>query len=169
MLWKWAQKFTQNSSLTIIFSQVFIFACIFCSFILLETGKRITDEVLPVLSKEKPAPSYDAIQAKAVEEALKTESLFSRSKPPVKSSSMSIETEIVKNKSITSTPVTNKQSTWMSQPTVQKKQTKNTALEKLWTDKYAPSNIGEVIGNQDLVRNLMTWLKDWYSFSYSPC
>lgn len=39
---------------------------------------------------------------------------------------------------------------------------KRSAPELLWTDKYAPKNIGEIIGNQDMVRNLMTWLKDWY-------
>lgn len=41
---------------------------------------------------------------------------------------------------------------------------KRSAPELLWTDKYAPKNIGEIIGNQEMVRNLMTWLKDWYTF-----
>jgi len=37
----------------------------------------------------------------------------------------------------------------------------STTVEKLWTDKHAPTNIADIVGNQDIVRNLMMWLKDW--------
>ncbi|KAL7066728.1 putative replication factor C subunit protein [Cryptosporidium serpentis] len=35
--------------------------------------------------------------------------------------------------------------------------------DKLWTDKYKPSNIDEVLGNSEVIRKLVTWLNDWRS------
>jgi len=46
-----------------------------------------------------------------------------------------------------------------SQPQSVKKN--DSSGEKLWTDKHAPTSIADIIGNQDIVRNLMMWLKDW--------
>jgi Cdc6-like AAA superfamily ATPase len=31
----------------------------------------------------------------------------------------------------------------------------------LWTTKYAPNNIGEILGNTSYIREIMQWLKDW--------
>ena len=33
---------------------------------------------------------------------------------------------------------------------------------RLWTEKYAPVQIKEVIGNKGLVEKLQRWLRDWY-------
>jgi replication factor C subunit 1 len=39
----------------------------------------------------------------------------------------------------------------------------STAIEsQLWTEKYAPVQIKEVIGNKGLVEKLQRWLRDWY-------
>jgi replication factor C subunit 1 len=38
-----------------------------------------------------------------------------------------------------------------------------TAIEsQLWTEKYAPVQIKEVIGNKGLIEKLQRWLRDWY-------
>lgn len=33
---------------------------------------------------------------------------------------------------------------------------------QLWTDKYAPTNMKDVIGNKGLVEKLQRWLHDWF-------
>jgi len=31
----------------------------------------------------------------------------------------------------------------------------------LWTKKYAPRDVNDVIGNQNFIKEIITWLKDW--------
>jgi replication factor C subunit 1 len=31
----------------------------------------------------------------------------------------------------------------------------------MWTTKFAPRNVGEIIGNTNFVRDIMEWLRDW--------
>jgi len=33
---------------------------------------------------------------------------------------------------------------------------------QLWTEKYAPTNMKDIIGNKGLVEKLQRWLRDWY-------
>ena len=33
--------------------------------------------------------------------------------------------------------------------------------DDLWTTKYAPHSVGDIIGNQNFVRDIMVWLQDW--------
>ena len=35
------------------------------------------------------------------------------------------------------------------------------AGSELWTTKYAPKTLGQIMGNADIVRKLRTWLEDW--------
>jgi len=35
---------------------------------------------------------------------------------------------------------------------------------QLWTEKYAPTAIKDVIGNKGLVEKLQRWLRDWYIY-----
>jgi replication factor C subunit 1 len=38
---------------------------------------------------------------------------------------------------------------------------------QLWTEKYAPVQMKEIIGNKSLVEKLQRWLRDWYRCSVS--
>ena len=40
---------------------------------------------------------------------------------------------------------------------------KNESLDNTWTDKYRPNSSAEVIGNEEAVRKLKTWLDGWKS------
>jgi replication factor C subunit 1 len=33
--------------------------------------------------------------------------------------------------------------------------------DDLWTTKYAPKSVADIIGNQNFVRDIMVWLQDW--------
>jgi len=37
---------------------------------------------------------------------------------------------------------------------------------QLWTEKYAPKAMKDIIGNKGLVEKLGRWLHDWYQLSY---
>lgn len=47
-----------------------------------------------------------------------------------------------------------------SLPPPQKKKPGEKSSE-LWTDKYAPRDVSEIVGNQNFVKDIMTWLQDW--------
>jgi len=32
---------------------------------------------------------------------------------------------------------------------------------QLWTQKYKPKNISQIIGNQSVIESIVTWLRDW--------
>lgn len=32
---------------------------------------------------------------------------------------------------------------------------------ELWTDLYAPKDVSEIVGNQNFIKDIMTWLQDW--------
>lgn len=36
--------------------------------------------------------------------------------------------------------------------------------DQLWTEKYKPTKIEEILGNKELVKRISNWLKDWYLF-----
>jgi replication factor C subunit 1 len=38
------------------------------------------------------------------------------------------------------------------------------AATQLWTEKYAPTSMKDMIGNKGLVEKLQRWLHDWYEF-----
>jgi replication factor C subunit 1 len=48
-----------------------------------------------------------------------------------------------------------------AQAKVQQKSTGSTVESQLWTEKYAPTVIKDVIGNKILVEKLQRWLKAW--------
>ena len=33
--------------------------------------------------------------------------------------------------------------------------------EQLWTEKYKPKKISEIIGNKEMIKRIDEWLKDW--------
>jgi hypothetical protein len=35
-------------------------------------------------------------------------------------------------------------------------------MSQLWTEKYKPQKIEEILGNKELVKRISGWLKDWY-------
>ena len=39
---------------------------------------------------------------------------------------------------------------------------KSDAGTSLWTDKYAPTTLKDIIGNKTNVANLSKWLSEWY-------
>lgn len=34
-------------------------------------------------------------------------------------------------------------------------------MTKLWTDYYAPESLLECVGNTDVIKKMIEWLKDW--------
>ena len=41
----------------------------------------------------------------------------------------------------------------------------HTVEPQLWTEKYAPTQIKDIIGNKSLVEKLQRWLRDWFIYS----
>ena len=35
------------------------------------------------------------------------------------------------------------------------------SMEQLWTEKYKPKKISEIIGNKEMIKRIDEWLKDW--------
>jgi replication factor C subunit 1 len=48
-----------------------------------------------------------------------------------------------------------------AQAKIQQKSTGSTVETQLWTEKYAPTVVKDVIGNKTLVDKLQRWLKAW--------
>jgi replication factor C subunit 1 len=54
------------------------------------------------------------------------------------------------------------QASGQSNPGVSHEYVQNTPVgSELWTTKYAPKTLGQIMGNADIVKKLRTWLEDW--------
>ncbi len=40
-----------------------------------------------------------------------------------------------------------------------------TADTTLWTTKYAPEHVDQIIGNQSALKEIINWLNDWYLYA----
>jgi len=64
------------------------------------------------------------------------------------------------------TPITTTQGKSIAQPTssavasVPKKKPGEKSTQ-LWTQKYAPKDVSDILGNQNFIKDIMNWLKDW--------
>lgn len=130
------------------------------------TGKRLTEDFTNSPTKPMSALRLDSSSNLKHESIKMNKEETPIIKPSEQPSMMTIESEKPKTNNVMTTSA---KSNWFAKPQSQTPQqakpspiVSKSPAEKLWTDRYAPNNIGEIIGNQDLVRNLMTWLKDWY-------
>ncbi|KAI7855495.1 replication factor RFC1 C terminal domain-containing protein [Circinella umbellata] len=70
---------------------------------------------------------------------------------PSKSVSSSLPTSAAKGKGKATAPAT---------PAAVNKEINS--MEQLWTEKYKPKKISEIIGNKEMIKRIDEWLKDWH-------